>query len=63
VTTALEGTDAMTLVGTESGMADQETMATEGLEATTTTKLAGKDETNEIGTTYGEDQVDGIVTV
>jgi hypothetical protein len=33
----------MTLVGTESGMADQETIATDGLEARTMTYVAGSE--------------------
>jgi len=43
-------------------MADHETIATDGLEATTTTNEALSELTNEIGTAYGELQLDGIVT-
>lgn len=51
VTTAELGTLAITDVGTDSGIFDQETIATEGLEAKTTTWVAGNELTNEIGTT------------
>jgi hypothetical protein len=51
------------VVGTDSGMLVHETIATDGDEATTTTKLAGSDETHEIGKAYGEDHDVGIVTV
>jgi hypothetical protein len=62
-TTALEGTEAITEVGTDSGMFVQETIATDGDEATTTTNEAESDETHEIGTACGLDHVLGIVTV
>jgi len=63
VTTADDGTEAMTDVGTEFGTLVQATMATDGDEATTTTSVDDKLETHEIGTTTGDDQVDGMVTV
>jgi hypothetical protein len=57
------GTVAMTLVGTEFGTLFHETIATDGDEATTTTNEAESELTNEMGTTYGLDQVDGTVNV
>jgi hypothetical protein len=49
--------------GTESGTTDHETIATDGDEAGMMTSEAGKLETNETGTTTGETQVDGTVTI
>jgi hypothetical protein len=63
VTTADDGTEAMTDVGTESGTLVHETIATDGDEAATIIWVDGKLETNESGTTTGDDQVDGTVTV
>jgi hypothetical protein len=63
VTTAELGTLAKTDVGTESGMFDHETIATDGLDAKTMTCVAGNEETHETGTAWGEDHVLGIVTV
>jgi hypothetical protein len=63
VTIADDGTDQMTLVGTESGTLLYETIATDGDEALTTIWLNGNEVTHDNGTTTGDDQVDGIVTV
>jgi len=63
VTTAERGTRAKTEAGTEAGMLDHETRATDGLDAKTMTCVAGNEETHETGTAWGEDHVLGIVTV
>jgi hypothetical protein len=52
----------MTDVGTLEGIALHETMATDGDEATTITNEAESELTSEMETSYGLDQVEGIVT-
>jgi hypothetical protein len=51
--------EPITVVGTESGTLVQSTTTNEGDEAITTTWVAGKLETNEIGTKTGELKLDG----
>jgi hypothetical protein len=63
VTIAEAGILAITVDGTESGTLVQATTATDGDEAGTTTWVDGKLATQVSGTTTGETQVDGTVTV
>jgi hypothetical protein len=60
-TTFDDGTGTISESGIESGTADQETIASEGDEATTMTSVAGKLEMREAGTTTGDDHDDGTV--
>jgi hypothetical protein len=53
----------MTEDGTESGTLFHDTMATDGLEATIMTWVAGRDETHEAGTATGDHHEVGAVTV
>jgi hypothetical protein len=58
-----EGTDQIRVVGKLSGTLVYEIITTDGDEADTTTSVLGKDVTHEIGTTTGDDHVDGTATV
>jgi hypothetical protein len=62
VTMALDGTDWITLDGTEAGTDEAWTIAADGDDPITTIDEDLNDETNEIGTTTGEVNVAGTVT-
>jgi hypothetical protein len=62
VTMALDGTDWITLDGTEAGTDEAWTIAADGDDPITTIDEDLNDETNEIGTTTGEVKVAGTVT-
>jgi len=56
------GTDAIKLSGTEYGTLAYETKATDGCDETVTIYVLGSDQTAEIGTATGVDQVTGNET-
>jgi hypothetical protein len=62
LTIAEEGIVTIKLSGTEFGTFVYSTMAIDGDEAGTITYVLGNDETQDKGTTTGEDHVDGIET-
>jgi hypothetical protein len=63
VTTTVVGTEAITADETQSGTADHGTTMTDGDDETKATDDTGIYETIEAGTTTGDSNVDGIVTI